>query len=139
MRPRPRRAFRALFDRLEPRIALSTIAIAGDTLTITGTPGADRILIEATSRKEFVRVVLDGKDAGRFGPVASIAVDAGAGDDVVVVGPHVTQQAVIDGGPGNDTLRRWRPDPGLRRRRQRYTHRRQQSRSSSGAGRGAIA
>lgn len=100
----PRRSFEPFAESLEPRVALATVALVGDALTITGTPGADRILI-GPGRPGEVRVVVDGRDEGRFGPVASIEVDAGAGDDLVAAMHRLTVPVVIRGGPGDDILR----------------------------------
>ena len=93
-------------ERLEPRLALTAqVAIVGETLTIVGTAGADRVGISATSRPHYVRVSFDGRDLGRFGPIAKLDIEAGDGNDVVVVGPRVRLPARIDGGAGNDRLR----------------------------------
>lgn len=80
------------------------MALIGDTLTITGTPRPESILIGVAGRGGMLRVVVDGKVVGRFGPVGRIAIDAGAGNDTVLVGPRVVAPAVIHGGPGNDHL-----------------------------------
>jgi hypothetical protein len=104
----PRRAARPRLEDLEPRLALSAsprVAIVGDTLTVQGTPRPDRIQIEATPQSGTVRVVFDGKVLGSYGPVASIDVNAGAGNDIVTVDPRITLPTLLDGGPGNDRLR----------------------------------
>lgn len=99
-----RRIHRPGFDPLEGRIALSDVAVVGGTLSITGTPGHDRILIGAAG-PGMLRVALNGKRLGRFGPVARIAVDAGGGNDTVLLGPRIRLPAVIRGGAGDDHLR----------------------------------
>jgi hypothetical protein len=81
------------------------VAIEGDTLVVEGGPGDDRILISGAARPDTVRVLIAGRSAGRFGPVARILVKAGDGHDRVLVNPTVTLPVRIDGGPGNDVLR----------------------------------
>ena len=85
--------------------AVPLAAILGDTLLVEGTPGADQIRIMATNRIGFVRVISGTKLLGTYGPVAQIDVNAGAGNDTVVVDPRITLPTVLDGGPGNDRLR----------------------------------
>jgi hypothetical protein len=89
---------------LESRRLLSTASVVGDVLVVEGTQAADVIQIGAAGAGRL-RVLLDGRDAGVFGPVSSIAVDAGEGDDVVALGPGVRTPAVIHGGAGDDRLR----------------------------------
>ncbi|QDV33571.1 IPT/TIG domain-containing protein [Tautonia plasticadhaerens] len=84
---------------------LSNVAVVGDILTIEGTPGADRILIGPGGEASTVRVFVDGRAMGQFGPVSGIEVDAGDGNDLVVLGPRVALSAVIRGDAGNDQLR----------------------------------
>lgn len=83
----------------------SAASIVGDSLVIEGTPGDDRIVIRAARRPDTVRVVFNGIDVGRYGPVTEIVVNAGDGDDTVLVGPKVELPARLNGGPGNDRLR----------------------------------
>ena len=91
-----RRAVRPRLESLEPRLALASsatggsAAIVGDTLMVEGTPGPDRIQVLPTQLPGTVRVVSDGKALGSFGPVASIDVNAGAGNDTVTVDPRIT-------------------------------------------------
>jgi RTX calcium-binding nonapeptide repeat (4 copies) len=110
----PRRAARPRLEALEPRLALAAsatlgaaarVAIVGDTLTVEGTPGPDRIQVLPTRLQGTVRVAFDGKMLGNYGPVASIDVNAGAGNDNVTVDPRITLPTLLDGGPGNDRLR----------------------------------
>jgi len=81
------------------------IAIVDDTLTIGGTPRDDRILIKATRHPDTVRVIFNDLRLGHYGPIARIEVDAGDGDDVVLVGGAVELPARLNGGPGHDRLR----------------------------------
>jgi len=78
------------------------IAIVDDTLTIGGTPKDDRILIKATRHPDTVRVIFNDLRLGHYGPIARIEVDAGDGDDVVLVGGAVELPARLNGGPGHD-------------------------------------
>jgi hypothetical protein len=81
------------------------VTIVSDTLVVEGTPDDDRILIRATRRPDTVRVVFNGRDLGRYGPVAKIVVHAGDGDDTVLLDPEVELPAELHGGSGNDHLR----------------------------------
>ena len=81
------------------------VVIVDDTLVIDGTPQDDRILISATTRRDTVRVAIGGWHAGRYGPVDRIVVNAGDGNDTVLVSPAVTLPVRINGGRGNDVLR----------------------------------
>ena len=81
------------------------VVIVDGTLVIDGTPRDDRILISATTRPDTVRVTIGGWNAGRYGPVDRIVVNAGDGDDTVLVSPAVTLPVRINGGRGNDVLR----------------------------------
>jgi RTX calcium-binding nonapeptide repeat (4 copies) len=81
------------------------VAIVGDTLVVEGTSEDDRIVIRATQRPDTVRVVFNGVNLGRYGPVAKIMVNAGDGNDTVHLDPEVTLPARLNGGPGNDRLR----------------------------------
>jgi hypothetical protein len=110
----PRRAARPRLENLEPRLVLSTsatlgaaahVAIVGDTLTVEGTPGPDRIQILPTQFQGTVRVVFDGKMLGSFGSVAKIDVDAGARNDTITVDPRITLPTQLEGGARNDRLR----------------------------------
>jgi hypothetical protein len=116
----PRRAARPHLESLEPRLVLAAsgtasaavrvaaaarVAIVGETLMVEGTPGPDRIRIAPTQLPGTVRVVFDGKVLGNYGPVANIDVNAGAGNDTVVVDPRITLPTLLDGGAGNDRLR----------------------------------
>ena len=81
------------------------VVIVDGTLVIDGTTRDDRILISATTRRDTVRVAIGGWNAGRYGPVDHIVVNAGDGNDTVLVSPAVTLPVRINGGRGNDVLR----------------------------------
>lgn len=79
----------------------SPIVLSGDTLTVTGTPSDDRIVME----RSFALL----NEVGRaFLPteVRDYAADGGAGDDLITVArDYVTfQPAVIFGGLGDDRI-----------------------------------
>lgn len=72
-------------------------------LVVQGTDRADRIAIRAAGN-QTVDVVINGRDVGRFKGLKRILVQAGRGNDFVVIGPNVTLPARLEGGPGNDWL-----------------------------------
>jgi hypothetical protein len=80
------------------------VSIVGDTLQIEGTPDPDHIVIKGGGAAAVVRVTYDGVDLGSFGPVSRIRVEAGAGDNVVVVKPDVKIPVQLVGGTGDDCL-----------------------------------
>jgi hypothetical protein len=80
------------------------VSVVGDTLVIKGTPNPDHILLKAAQPAGVINVVFDGLDLGNFGPVASILVQAGDGDDVVVAEPQVVVPIRMEGGAGDDCL-----------------------------------
>ncbi len=99
------RPVRLHLERLEARaVPAVTAGLAGGVLTVTGTPGRDRIDVLLDQGRLVVRD--HGLPVAAFNPaaVASINIQAGAGDDVVRVARSVTQPATIDGGPGNNDL-----------------------------------
>ncbi len=103
-----RRATLACLEPLESRLALSgspSIAMVGDTLTVDGTPAADRIQIAPTQLAGTFRVVFNGKVLGSFGPATAIDVNGGGGNDTILVDPRITVPTQLDGGAGNDLLR----------------------------------
>jgi uncharacterized protein GlcG (DUF336 family) len=91
-------------EKLEARDVPATVALAGTTLTVTGTAGDDRIRVffdGATIN------VLDGTQViGSFAPgsVTALAVNAGTGNDVVIIDPNLPQVATIDTNGGTDKL-----------------------------------
>lgn len=73
-------------------------------LVIRGTDRADRIAVGAAGERT-VNVVINGRDAGHFKGLKRILVQAGRGNDSVVIGSNVTLPARLEGGPGNDWLK----------------------------------
>ncbi|QEH31720.1 hypothetical protein OJF2_01850 [Aquisphaera giovannonii] len=85
--------------------ASPSATVVGNVLMIAGTPRADRIQVLPTESVGTVRVVANGRQLGRFGPVAEIDISGGAGGDVIAVDPRITVRTRIDGQAGNDNLR----------------------------------
>jgi RTX calcium-binding nonapeptide repeat (4 copies)/Beta-galactosidase len=98
-------------DPLEPRLLLAAPVLDGATgqLTVTGTDRSDTVVV-ARDRRRPSKLVLVVNGAGykyASRAVKSIRVDAGAGDDKVVVNSRfgtVSQRMVLLGGAGDDTL-----------------------------------
>jgi len=84
-----------------------TAVLREGRLNVEGTAGADNINVSvSTTDATKLLVVFNGGTPIVF-PLAlvrSIGVDAGAGDDTVLIGATVTRSAQIDGGAGNDNL-----------------------------------
>src|SRR5437016_8585416 len=96
---------------LEPRELLSGAALtiseavtaSGSQLQITGSAGADKIVISKMSRGYAISAS-SGFAATYNGKYSSILISAGGGNDRVAVASTVKIPAVIYGGTGNDTL-----------------------------------
>lgn len=71
-------------------------------LAIAGTDTRNSITVFAA--RGGIVVVLDGRRYGAFEDVEAIFVDAGAGNDTVVIAGNIRVDAEILGGDGNDTL-----------------------------------
>ncbi|MDP9175500.1 MAG: hypothetical protein M3O30_16785 [Planctomycetota bacterium] len=78
-------------------------SVAGGVLTVAGTSGNDRIVVELVGGRYVVQENLQTEtfDATL---VQEVIVNAGAGNDTVVMAPDLTVAAVLNGGPGNDSL-----------------------------------
>jgi uncharacterized protein GlcG (DUF336 family) len=81
-----------------------TVMLTGGTLTYSGTAGNDHVLIRYENGLIAVRD--QSGLLGTFSPgaVSTIAVSAGAGDDLVNFASNITQAAVLDGGTGKNLL-----------------------------------
>jgi Ca2+-binding RTX toxin-like protein len=88
-----------------------TASMDGGTLTVTGTDGADDILVGGSVRA--VTVTANGQTVagGPFAGVSKIVVDAGSGNDRVTVTVPINSTLngdddndTLTGGPGNDVL-----------------------------------
>jgi uncharacterized protein GlcG (DUF336 family) len=91
-------------ERLEPRDVPASATLAAGALTVTGDPTADRIRVYLDGAS---LVVIDRTaELGRFASasVTSININAGDGNDTVIIDCPVTQPVTIDGGPGDDRL-----------------------------------
>jgi Ca2+-binding RTX toxin-like protein len=79
----------------------------GVNLIVEGTAGNDQIAVGPAKDRTKLAVTLNRVLLGTF-PLASVTgridVRAGTGADRVTISPKVTKPALIDGGPGNDTL-----------------------------------
>lgn len=86
--------------RLEDRSTPATASLANGTLSVTGTPEADRFAVRLAGG----RISVDGVP-GTFAAseVGRVVVNAGAGDDVISLA-GLPVPAVIFGGDGNDAL-----------------------------------
>ncbi|WP_165233769.1 calcium-binding protein [Aquisphaera insulae] len=103
------RAARPRMESLEARWVMDGSAspsatVVGNVLMIAGTPRADLIRVLPTESVGTVRVVVNGRQLGRYGPVAEIDINGGAGGDVITVDPRITLRTRIDGQAGNDRL-----------------------------------
>ena len=89
---------------LEPRCLLSAQLGTDGTLTVQGQPTADVITL-TRDNDEAIRVVENGAPPARFplDSVRAIIVRGAAGDDAITIGPGLVG-AILDGGPGQDTL-----------------------------------
>ncbi len=91
-------------ETLEDRAVPATVALAGGTLTVTGTPGDDRIRV--FSDGGAIRVLDGTAQIGVFAPgaVTAIAVNTDGGNDVVIIDPNLTQPVALTGGDGTNKL-----------------------------------
>jgi hypothetical protein len=98
------RSHSSRFESLEPRRLLSA-SVQGGTLLVTGTPGNDTITIDFNKQKSLYQVSINKSvQTFRARTVNAISVDAGAGNDSVILTPRVAINATLLGGAGNDTL-----------------------------------
>jgi uncharacterized protein YkwD len=103
------KTYRPAFDVLERRdvpsaATPSTANLTAGVLTVLGTADADFIRVTLTSG--VVRVVDSGRLIGAFGyaNVGRIVVDAGFGNDTVIISTAITKPAFLYGGYGDDVL-----------------------------------
>ncbi|MBC7852851.1 MAG: phosphatase PAP2 family protein [Pirellulaceae bacterium] len=83
------------------RVATAT-RLANGTLLVGGTEKHELIVITQISGSH--RALVNGKSFGPFQNVTSIVVDAGAGNDTVIIGGNIRLNAEVHGGDGIDTL-----------------------------------
>jgi len=81
-----------------------TAVLANGVLTVNGTPGIDTIQFGQSANG--ITVIANSKtlNANPFKGVGRIVVNAGDGDDRIVLGSGVTVAASVIGGNGNDTI-----------------------------------
>ena len=95
--------------------------LSGGELTVNTTANNDHIQVVADTRPNSVTLIVDGNEQAFVG-VQSIVIEAGAGDDTILVADNVVARldingeegddsiftgggfAIVDGGPGRDTL-----------------------------------
>jgi Ca2+-binding RTX toxin-like protein len=90
--------------------AAGTATVDGTDLIVTGTSGADDIVVYADANDgDRIVVTLDGAEIGRFAfdvraDDAFLTVLGGRGDDRVTIDAGLDLCSVVHGGPGDDTL-----------------------------------
>ena len=90
--------------------AAYTARVQAGTLHITGDAASDTLELVPEPLPGPLHVLVNGTEAFTFdrSTFTSLDVQAGAGDDTVTItnaGSGKLQNAIIDGGPGDDTLR----------------------------------
>jgi Ca2+-binding RTX toxin-like protein len=100
------------FEPLENR-RLMSISLNGGVLALGGTSAGETIQVNEFSGTLFA---FDGSSSQSFpaSAVSSIAVDAGAGNDVVLIGSTVAARADVAGGDGDDLIQGGAGDDNLR-------------------------
>ncbi len=78
------------------------VQLVDGVLMVAGTEGRDTIVVQSV--RGGIRVLMGGQRFGPFEDVEAIVVDAGAGNDTVVIAGNIRLDAELIGGEGNDTL-----------------------------------
>jgi len=83
-----------------------TAQMLGNTLSIIGTDGPDRIRVEGSPSSPVISVKSFGKTLATFSAaqVSEITIDGRGGNDVLAASPSLTKSLTIAGGDGNDIL-----------------------------------
>ena len=93
-------------ERLESRrlLAVDAFVSGNDTLRVVGDDAAN--LIEFERRDDRLAVLADGEQVGEFDAtdLTRVVVDAGGGDDRVILGRRIGVPARVDAGAGDDTI-----------------------------------
>ncbi len=106
-----KKLFPCLWQSLEPRSLLAFASLSpADTLIVTGTAQANQIMVSQAGAN--LVATMDGSTMQfAVAAVKGIFVDAGAGDDSVLIGVNIDANIVggegndrLTGGPGDDTL-----------------------------------
>jgi uncharacterized protein (TIGR03118 family) len=79
---------------------------SGDDLTITGSPGDDKVFAMLDMSGTKINVFAGGQQIGQFDvtTVGTIHFSGFAGNDLFVVDPNITAAVIADGGAGDDQL-----------------------------------
>ncbi|CAA9412900.1 MAG: Alkaline phosphatase [uncultured Phycisphaerae bacterium] len=96
---------RATMEPLEARVLMAAqpiVEVRDDELVVTGTDGADQIVVSQTDGE--VSLDLNGTTSTHPGSFARLTIDGRGGNDVITLDPTVTADAVIHGGAGNDSI-----------------------------------
>jgi len=103
------KTYRPAFELLERRdvpsaATPSTVNLTAGVLTVLGSANADAISVSQSAG--VVRVVDSGRQIGAFmaTSVAKIVVDAGFGNDTVIISAAITKPTLLYGGYDNDVL-----------------------------------
>jgi Ca2+-binding RTX toxin-like protein len=83
-----------------------TATLTGGDLTIAGSRDGDRVEVKLTHGGRQVEVEAGGQRIGQFdtAAVGTIHFTGLAGNDLLVVDPHITAPVIADGGAGDDIL-----------------------------------
>src|SRR6059058_4533426 len=100
-------ATRPVLEPLESRTLLS-VSVDNGTLNIVGTDAADSIRVRVAKDHNLFQVKFNGQvSLIHKADVSAINVDAGAGDDIVMIseaGGIIEIPATVLGGQGNDSI-----------------------------------
>ena len=100
-------ATRPVLEPLESRTLLS-VSVGNGTLNIVGTDAADSIRVRVAKDHSLLQVKINGQvNLVHKADVTAINIDAGAGDDIVMIsesGGPLQIPATILGGNGNDVI-----------------------------------
>ncbi|HUE71253.1 MAG TPA: hypothetical protein VMP01_10240 [Pirellulaceae bacterium] len=92
----------SLLQQVEQEPGNEPVQVVDGLLMVAGTDGRDTIVVQSV--RGGLRVLLNGERFGPFDDVQAIVIDAGAGNDTVVIAGNIRIDAEIFGGEGNDTL-----------------------------------
>jgi hypothetical protein len=79
------------------------VAMNGNDLTVTGTTGADAVVVTRNTSGVFVQAGL--MTYGPFSPSGQIRITLGDGNDQLNVASSMTVSMFVDGGAGDDTIK----------------------------------
>jgi hypothetical protein len=96
--------YRPLLEALETRHTPSAAYLSAGMLTVLGTPGANNIQVWQTATELHVADGTTFLGKAPLAAVKNIIVDAGAGNDTIVIAANITKASYLFGGKGNDTL-----------------------------------